>query len=238
MFKFTLALASITFTLQGTVCRHFAVAYTSLAAGVTEDKGGPDAIEFIGFHGGNSNDAAVWENQGSISNHANGSIPVLGDAVLGFGIYVTDDPQVALTFAKQSIQVNNGTTPKDNTNKVFVPENTGLIGDSTDSTVQAKFEDARTKYINIVRPDADASSTVRVALIDQEVKTGQMVIPFPITQQFNATCFTYDGNTLPAGIHNGFPAFAFNSHKIRSHWKITPENEYAAQQAVQVGKCA
>ncbi|KAF8878463.1 hypothetical protein CPB84DRAFT_1751880 [Gymnopilus junonius] len=244
MFNPTLTFVSIAFLLQGILGHPFVEVITGLSDRDTKALSPVEAYteEFIGFHGGNSNDTTVWENQGSISGRGNGTTAILGDAVIGLGIYVTDDPQVALTFAKESSQLNDGSTPKvcaiyakscenwrDVVKKVFLPENAGLIGDSTDPAMKAKFDDSRTKYINIVLPDADPSSTVRFALVDQKTKSGQLTLPLSITHQFSAKCFDYDGKTLPSGIPHGFPTFSYNSQRIRSNWKITPENEEAAK---------
>ncbi|KAF8868799.1 hypothetical protein CPB84DRAFT_1969153 [Gymnopilus junonius] len=271
MFKLALAFVSLVFTLQDVACRPFVEAPADLVVRGTDVLSGlglrevqdenieADAAEFIGFHGTNSQTATFWEKQGFISkppspdnsvwDYIGGLITGTGgssgaDAELGPGLYVTDDPHIALAFANNNAQVNKGTTPKVCAisakssgnwrvivNKVFLPENTGLIGDSSDATRKAKFENARTKYINIVRPGAQASSTVRFSLLDRNAKTGQLVLPNPITQLFSAKCFTYDGKTLPSGVHSGFPAFSYNSNTVRSQWKITPENTDAAKVA-------
>ncbi|KAF8878464.1 hypothetical protein CPB84DRAFT_1852348 [Gymnopilus junonius] len=253
MFKLTLVFVSIALTLQSVACRPSVEAPTgpvgetegSLASGGLGFK--EDKAEFVGFHGRSSHTASFWENQGALTYDASFPIPG-GYAVLGYTLGKVLDLCFsrfsALTFADESAQANNGMKPKvcatyaqsgkdwrNDINKVFFPENPGLIGDPSDSAAHTKLEDARTEYINIVRPDAEDPSTVRFALSDQKAKSGLMGLPFQMMQMFSAKCFTYDGKTLPAGVHGGFTTFSYNSQRIRSEWKITPENEDAAKEA-------
>ncbi|KDR73036.1 hypothetical protein GALMADRAFT_142731 [Galerina marginata CBS 339.88] len=105
------------------------------------------------------------------------------DAELGPGLYVTDDPDIASAFANNNAKVNVGSTPKvcaifvkssdhwrGTINKVFLPEDTNLIGDSGDATRSAAFENSRQKYIGIVRPGVQASTTVRFSILDRKVR--------------------------------------------------------------------
>ncbi|PPQ75048.1 hypothetical protein CVT26_012072 [Gymnopilus dilepis] len=259
MFKLALAFVFTASVLQRVVAHPVGEGRTDLAIRKSDGNNGlevwevrdekieADAAEFIGFHGTNSKTAKFWMDQGYISKPpGSGGGGSGADAELGPGLYVTDDPQIALAFANNNAQVNPGTTPKvcaissrssDNwriaIKKVFIPEKqTGidLIGDSANAAIKQKYENRRTKYINLVRPGVQASTTVRFSLFDRTRKTGQLVLPDLTTQFFSANCFTFDGHTLPDGT-SGFPDFSYNSQTLRQRWDISAEDLAKARTA-------
>ncbi|PPQ73876.1 hypothetical protein CVT26_011739 [Gymnopilus dilepis] len=201
----------------------------------------------IGFHGTNNNTAAIWQQQGNIARPpGSGGGESGADAELGPGLYVTDDPIIALAFANNNAQVNPGTTPRVcaisaistpvwNTavQKVFLPQNQqdiALIGDSATPAIKQRFENRRTRYINLVLPGVQASTTVRFSLFNAREGNGQLVLAPQIQELFRADCFVYNGGNLPGGFV-GFPTFAYNSAATRTAWNIAPENLPAARTA-------
>ena len=53
-------------------------------------------------------------------------------------------------------------------------------------------------------------------------KTGQLVLPATITNQFLAKCFKADGGAAAAGTSK-FPAFSYNGQSLRTSWNIAAE---------------
>ena len=104
--------------------------------------------------------------------------------------------------------------------QAFIPET--LVGDSSNAATRTKKENARLDHIKKAIPGVSTTSVVKFSLLDRRAKTGQMVIPAAITNQFSAQCF--DPTTdAPAGTQT-FPAFTFNGNTLRSQWKIAAEN--------------
>ncbi|KAH9932705.1 uncharacterized protein BXZ73DRAFT_101247 [Epithele typhae] len=206
-----------------------------------------DSQEFVGWHGTNSDTAAFWAQQGQLAKptKADGLFDFIGlgpksaagssgaDAENGPGVYVTDDKAIAIAFANNNAKVNKGTTAmlcaifaKSSANwraalrKAFLPQ--ALVGDSATASVKAAKEQSRTLYLQAVVPGVSAANVVRFSLLDRSAKTGQMVLPAGITNQFTAQCVAATSATLPAGTST-FPAFTYNGASLRSTWDIAAE---------------
>ena len=133
--------------------------------------------------------------------------------------------------------------------KSFIPEN--LVGDSSNAAKKKQLEDARIAHIKTAVPGVSATSVVKFSLLNRSsaypsslafllylvvvvvvcahktclyfaAKTGQLVLPATITNQFLAKCFKADGGAAAAGTSK-FPAFSYNGQSLRTSWNIAAE---------------
>ena len=134
--------------------------------------------------------------------------------------------------------------------KSFIPEN--LVGDSSNAAKKKQLEDARIAHIKKAVPGVSATSVVKFSLLNRSstypssipyspfylvvvivvcahnaysyfaAKTGQLVLPATITNQFLAKCFKADGGAAAAGTSK-FPAFSYNGQSLRTSWNIAAE---------------
>jgi len=153
-------------------------------------------------------------------------------------VYITDDQDIAIAFANNNAKVNPGTTAqlcaifaKQSGNwrtvirKAFIPEN--LVGDSSNPVRKASLEAARITHIKAAIPGVNAQSVVKFSLLNRGTKTGQLVLPATITNQFTAQCFPASGFSVSGGAvapgTSQFPAFSYNGNSLRTQWNIAAE---------------
>ena len=143
-------------------------------------------------------------------------------------------PQLCAIFAKSSANWRTALR------KSFIPEN--LVGDSSNAAKKKQLEDARLDHVKKAVPGVSASSVVKFSLLNRSstwcstcsliahsslyvafaAKTGQLVLPATITNQFTAQCFKADGGAAAPGT-NKFPAFSYNGNTLRTAWNIAAE---------------
>ncbi|KAH9919181.1 uncharacterized protein BXZ73DRAFT_105010 [Epithele typhae] len=210
------------------------------------------AADFIGWHGTNSDTATFWAAKGQLEKpvkpsgffdffdfSSKQSAGTSGaDAENGPGVYITDDKDIAIAFANNNAKVNPGTTPmlcaifaktagnwENVIRKVFLPET--LVGDSSNPVTKQQKEKARLDYIARVAPGISAVNVVRFSLLNRSTRTGQLVLPAGITNQFTAQCVATTATTLPTGTGE-FPAFSYDGATLRTQWDIAAEQQCAA----------
>ncbi|KAM5545045.1 hypothetical protein V8D89_001156 [Ganoderma adspersum] len=209
-----------------------------------------DNEEFVGWHGTNSDTAAFWASKGHIEKpvKADGFLDFLGigsksakgtsgaNAEIGPGLYLADKKDTSIVSANINAKANPGTTPalcaifaKSSGNwrnvirKAFIPED--IVGDTPEK------EALRVAHVKKAVPGVTENAVVRFSILDRrEEKTGQMLIPESVSNQFFAKCFKVDGLAVAKSDDaaskvgtNTFPAFEYKGNTLRSEWKIVPE---------------
>jgi hypothetical protein len=105
--------------------------------------------------------------------------------------------------------------------QAFIPEN--LVGDSSNPVTKKAKEDARLAHIKKAVPGVSAPNVIKFSLLNRSTKTGQLVLPAGLTNQFTAKCVDASETASVAGASK-FPAFSYNGATLRSEWNIAAEN--------------
>ncbi|KAK7052225.1 hypothetical protein R3P38DRAFT_2859192 [Favolaschia claudopus] len=198
--------------------------------------------EFVGWHGTNSETAALWETRGEIVRPTTKEGQTKGksglDAELGSGLYISDTLSVAEAAAAINSQANklpgkvcaifakSSATFRASQDKVQIPE---LIRGN------AKVKnDERASYITNL-PTRGAGSVASSLLLGPLTgSTNQMLIPESQNPKFEAKCFDIKGldSVDAAAFEKSNGKITYTSSSLVSSWKIRKEDAALAKATV------
>ncbi|KAK7052198.1 hypothetical protein R3P38DRAFT_3594692 [Favolaschia claudopus] len=198
--------------------------------------------EFVGWHGTNSETAALWESRGEIVRPTTKDGKTKGksglDAELGQGFYITDTLGTAESAAAINGQNNNlsgkvcaifakssATFRAKSQDKVQIPE---IIR----GNAKVKNEE-RASYITIL-PPRDAGSVERSILVGPLTTGNQMLIPESQNPKFEAMCFDIKGldSVDAAAFEKSNGKITYTSPSLIDSWNIRKEDVDLAQAIV------
>ncbi|KAF8308329.1 hypothetical protein DL93DRAFT_2231705 [Clavulina sp. PMI_390] len=191
--------------------------------------------EFIGWHGTNSDTAALWEKTGSVVKPVRDDGSVAGtsglDAELGPGLYISDTLSVAEAAATINAKTNAASGATAKACAIFAKSSVNWRGTVVKAQIPesirgngAQFETMRQRYLPLLgRPGGAASPR----LGPLSATKNQMLIPEVLNPGLEAQCFDVV-NLVAQNVPASIPTISYTSASILSSWLINKNDEQLA----------